>query len=868
MRNLTFILSALFVLLLSMLLPAYGQNTIGGIGGNPSAILDIRSTNRGLLPPRMTTAQRDAIINPAEGLLLYNTTLGCLQINLGTDGAAYWSCLVIGLSASELGVLTEILEDSGSSGGAGNANGQAVSLQQLQLISLTGVNPAYLQAYQDAIQAEMGFSNPPAVVQVQMIINAVNMAIAAVLTEVQEDSDSPGGANNANGTPVSLAQLQLLPLTAVNPDYILAYQAAIQAETGFSNPPTLSELQAVVDAVNTQISGILTQIGDEGDAPDNVSAVVTAAQLSSLPVTGVVPSNELAYQFYIDNNPNSFSAPATIAEVQAMLTAVNSAVAGVMTEILEDSNSPGGAGNANGTAVSLAQLQSLPLDGVNPAYISNYQAAINAATGFSNLPTIAEVQAIIDAVNAAAGTISTLDCAGATTTGTVRSGQAASGLSTSVPYSGGNGGFYNGQTVNSTGVTGLTATLTAGTFASGSGNLSYAITGTPSGVGTASFALSIGGQSCTLNLTVAFNPGSLSAGSGSFAGRLCFDIALSNDNTNSCSALSARLAQRADFTNAATHTQVYTFTPTGTVSNVRFAYINTNGNVITGLSGGNSGNNISTAVTATVNYNTNLNSLALGLTNSNPLRAEIYVIYNDGATNNGTDRQLKLTSQVKDCDCCGARVTTLAPIIFKQFMCQNLGASESADPFTPSWELNGNYYQWGRNPTCFGRDGVDAANPCSSPVYGAAAPWGNTTANDNAGSITGWGEIDAANGSWADGSKTVNDPCPTGWRVPTAAQWQVVSNTFANPQTFVGTWTDSSTNYGAGIKFGSSLFLPAAGARAGNNNGSLILRGNRGHYWSSTESGSSAQVLLFTSGGGSLTTTSRTQGYSVRCIAE
>ena len=862
---------ALFVvLLLSMLFPAYGQNTIGGIGGHPSAILDLQSTDRGLLPPRMTSAQRDAISSPAEGLLLYNTTLGCLQINLGTGGTANWSCMVIGLSAVELSVLKEILEDSGSSGGASNANGQAVSLQQLQLLSLTGINPDYLQAYQEAIQAEMGFSEPPAVLQVQMIINAVNMTIAAVLAEVQEDSDSPGGANNANGTPVSLAQLQLLPLTAVNPDYILAYQAAIQAETGFSNPPTLSELQAVVDAVNTQISGILTQIGDEGDAPDNVSAVVTAAQLSSLPVTGVVPSNELAYQFYIDNNPNSFSAPATIAEVQAMLTAVNSAVAGVMTEILEDSNSPGGAGNANGTAVSLAQLQSLPLDGVNPAYISNYQAAINAATGFSNLPTIAEVQAIIDAVNAAAGTISTLDCAGATTTGTVRSGQAASGLSTSVPYSGGNGGFYNGQTVNSTGVTGLTATLTAGTFASGSGNLSYAITGTPSGAGTASFALSIGGQSCTLELTVAINPGILLAGSGTFTGRTCFDIALSNDNTNSCALLSNRLAQQADFTNAATHTQQYTFTPPGTVSNVRFAYINTNGEVVTGLSGGNSGNNISTAVTATVNYNTNLNSLALGLTNSNPLTVDIYVIYNDGASNDGTDRQLKLSAKVKDCVCCGA---FMASGVWRDFMCHNLGADESADPFTPSWRLNGNYYQWGRNPTCFGRDGVDAANPCSSPVYGVAAPWGSTMANDNAGGITGWNLNAAANGAWSDGSKTVNDPCPAGWRVPTSAQLAALINNTLNPRTLVGNWNWGTTNYSSGLRFGQSLYLPAAGSRPpGNFNtprAELIERSVFGYYWSSTAiSGPNAQLMSFTTVPPILFGGVHTNGLSVRCIAE
>jgi hypothetical protein len=45
-------------------------NTDGSIA-NPSAILDIKSTNKGLLTPRLTQAQRDLINNPASGLLVY-----------------------------------------------------------------------------------------------------------------------------------------------------------------------------------------------------------------------------------------------------------------------------------------------------------------------------------------------------------------------------------------------------------------------------------------------------------------------------------------------------------------------------------------------------------------------------------------------------------------------------------------------------------------------------------------------------------------------------------------------------------------------------------------------------------------------------
>jgi uncharacterized protein (TIGR02145 family) len=101
-----------------------------------------------------------------------------------------------------------------------------------------------------------------------------------------------------------------------------------------------------------------------------------------------------------------------------------------------------------------------------------------------------------------AGSITALNCGSATNNGTLTSGVTASGVSSLIPYTGGNGGTHNGQTVTSTGVTGLTATLAAGTFANGAGSLTYTISGTPSASGTASFSLNIGGQSCNLNLTV------------------------------------------------------------------------------------------------------------------------------------------------------------------------------------------------------------------------------------------------------------------------------------------------------------------------------------------------------------------------------
>jgi uncharacterized protein (TIGR02145 family) len=108
--------------------------------------------------------------------------------------------------------------------------------------------------------------------------------------------------------------------------------------------------------------------------------------------------------------------------------------------------------------------------------------------------------------------VSTLSCGTASITGSLTSGTAASGVSISVAYTGANGGTYAAQAISSTGVMGLIANLSAGTLAVGAGNLVYTITGTPTSSGTASFAITVGGQSCSFTLSVALAIGTFPAG--------------------------------------------------------------------------------------------------------------------------------------------------------------------------------------------------------------------------------------------------------------------------------------------------------------------------------------------------------------------
>jgi len=78
------------ILLLLFSFPSIAQVGIGTSTPDPSAILDIQDTERGVLFPRMTSSQRDAIVDPAPGLIVFNTDLGEIQINSNSTVVPVW----------------------------------------------------------------------------------------------------------------------------------------------------------------------------------------------------------------------------------------------------------------------------------------------------------------------------------------------------------------------------------------------------------------------------------------------------------------------------------------------------------------------------------------------------------------------------------------------------------------------------------------------------------------------------------------------------------------------------------------------------------------------------------------------------------
>jgi len=109
---------SLFIIIAATIsISSIAQVGIGTNAPNTSAALDIASTNKGLLIPRMTMVQRNLINSPAAGLLIYNTTSNHLEC---FDGTSWTGDAVTAHYPGELfggGIVVSVWKENGSEKG-------------------------------------------------------------------------------------------------------------------------------------------------------------------------------------------------------------------------------------------------------------------------------------------------------------------------------------------------------------------------------------------------------------------------------------------------------------------------------------------------------------------------------------------------------------------------------------------------------------------------------------------------------------------------------------------------------------------------------------------------------------------------------
>ncbi len=181
----------------------------------------------------------------------------------------------------------------------------------------------------------------------------------------------------------------------------------------------------------------------------------------------------------------------------------------------------------------------------------------------------------------------------------------------------------------------------------------------------------------------------------------------------------------------------------------------------------------------------------------------------------------------------------------KIWMDRNLGASQVATSSTDAASY-GDLYQWGR-----GTDGHQIRTSATTTTLSTTDAPGNGDFILEPNSPYDWRS--PKNDNLWQGVSGVNNPCPTGYRIPTEAEW-------------VAERLSWSTNNALGA-FASPLKLPMAGYRD-YSNGSLNDVGTFVFYWSSTVSSTVARVLLFGSGTADVNTATRAYGFSVRCLKD
>ncbi len=175
---------------------------------------------------------------------------------------------------------------------------------------------------------------------------------------------------------------------------------------------------------------------------------------------------------------------------------------------------------------------------------------------------------------------------------------------------------------------------------------------------------------------------------------------------------------------------------------------------------------------------------------------------------------------------------------------RNLGATRACTAINDS-ACYGDLFQWGRLA-----DGHQAKNSLTTT---------NLSSTDNPGTNRFITSLDSPqdwrapqNKNLWQGATGVNNPCPSGWRLPTRNELNAERSSW-------------SSNNSAGA-YASSLNWSVAGFR--HPNGNLSSVGSRGFVWSSTDNMTASSRLRFVNTGAEMYHRGRAKACSLRCLRD
>ena len=658
--------------------------------------------------------------------------------------------------------------------------------------------------------------------------------------------DSGNTTNNMTATPVAGAQSGNIAVTANN-DCGSSAERTLTVTVNAKPNVSITSTETTT-CMSSNLNMTATPTGGTWSSETTATATI---DLNTGVLTPIAAGTTVITYSYTDGNSCINTDTKTITVISNVTPAVSIAV------------SAGSNPTCDGTALSFTAT---PSNGGTPSYqwkVDGVNAGTNSASFTYNSPVNGAKVSCVMTSNANCASPTQATSNEITVTVNAKPSVSITSTETSTTM-----GVNLNMTASPAGGTWSSGTPATATINSNTGILIPVAAGTT--IITYSYTDPVTGCTNKATKTITVKPPLDVSGNYRLSGKSCFDLAQGNDDINDCKPLVSRKNDFAD----ATPSYVYTFVPlaSNTYSSLSFTIDDPEGLVASNTKSISSGINPST-LTIVFNKAAVL-SKASNTTKETALEIIITATYKD---NTNANRHISFTLKVQDCSC-GCSVKS-GEDTWLTFMCYNLGANETMTiaqqmAYIPSPNavtttdatVYGDLYQWGRR-----KDGHQLRTSSVTAT--------NATVSTN---IVGHGDFIANNSTvksdwrqpsndnlWGS-SKTANDPCPEGWRVPTNFEW---SNVIYN-----NTWEHSGTTNTKGYTITipgettPSLFLPAMGLRG--TAGSINNSGTHGYYWTSTPNTISITAysysLAFSNQGPSLSSnnTPRGMGLAVRCVSE